>query len=317
MEAQDIKKFIYHHDFLAKIYNVYRNWNRNKYNHMSDEEFVKWQFHRATGRNLNLDNPQTYDEKLNYLKIYNEDPLMKRCSDKAAVRDYIKECGLEHILNEVYGIYDSVEEIEWNTLPEKCMIKCSHTSGANILFDRSRGFDYKYFNNEFRFWMQRDFYWTGRERNYKGLKPRIICEKYLKQENKPVLNDYRFMCFGGEVKFVLGEIGASREDGTHNAGFGRNVYTRDFELMKGVKFTRDNFPAELLPKPLNYEKMVEYAEILSRPFPHVRVDFYNINGQIYFGEMTFYHQSGCNTVTPEQLYYDAGSWIDLSRVKKG
>lgn len=164
MEVLDIKKFIYHHDSLAKIYNIYRNWNRNKYNHMSDEEFVQWKYHKVTGNRLNLENPITFDDKLNYMKLYNNDSLIRRCSDKAEVRKYVAECGLEEILNEVYGIYDSVEEIEWDKLPDRCMIKCNHTSGANILFDRNKNFDYSYFKNEFSFWMQRDFYWSGREK---------------------------------------------------------------------------------------------------------------------------------------------------------
>lgn len=315
MDSQEIKKFIYHHDSLANLYNIYRNWNRNKHNWMSDEQFVKWQFHRATGRELNLENPKTYDDKTAYLKIHNNDTLLTRCSDKVAVRDYVRECGLGDILNEVYGVYDSVEAIEWDKLPDKCMIKCNHTSGANILFDRKKGFDYKYFKNEFSFWMKRNYYWTGRERNYIGIKPLIICEKYLEQGNKDSLNDYRFMCFHGNVKLVFGEVGASRPDGTHNTDFGRNVYNRDFELLEGVQFSRKNFAPELLPKPINYNKMVKYAEILSKPFIHARVDFYNIDGQIYFGEITFYHQSCCNTVTPEKLYYEAGSWIDLSKMK--
>lgn len=138
----------------------------------------------------------------------------------------------------------------------------------------------------------------------------------MNQKTKKVLDDYKFLCFDGEVRLVFGEIGVSDENGTHNAASKRNVYNRNFELLEGVKFSRENFSPELLPKPENYEKMVEYAEKLSKPFLHVRVDLYNVDGQIYFGEMTFYHQSGFNRVTPVQLYYDAGSWIDLSKMKK-
>lgn len=315
MDLHAIKKVIYHHDKLASLYNVYRNWNRNRWNRMSDEEFVKWRYRQVTGKELNLESPQTYDDKLNYLKLYNRDPLLKRCSDKVAVRDYVRECGLEHILNEIYGVYDSVEQIPWDSLPDRCMIKCSHTSGANIIFDRHKNFDYDYFRNEFSFWLQRDFFWTGREWNYKGMEPKIIAERFLVQKTKEPLVDFRFMCFGGEVKLLLCDIESISEDGAHNAGAKRNIYDKEFKLLEGVRFSRENFPPELLPKPENYEEMVEYAERLSKPFLHARVDLYNVDGKIYFGEITFYHQSGFNQVTPESLYYDAGSWIDLSRLQ--
>lgn len=307
-----IKRFIYHHKITVKMYNVIRNYRRDRYNKLSDEEFAKWYYKKRTGRELNLSNPTNFDEKLWYLKLHVRDPLMTICTDKYRVREYVKQCGLEHILNELYGVYDSFDEIPFEKLPQRCMIKCNHTSGMNSIFDREGQYDYVYYKNEFEYWMNRNCFWGNREWNYKDIVPKILCEKLLEQPEKSCLDDYKFMCFNGKVRLVFGETGICMADGSHNPDSVRNVYDRDYNLLVGVRFTRKNFPKEWLPKPENYEKMVEYAEILSKPFRHVRVDLYNISGKIYFGEMTFYHQSGCNNVYPEELYIEAGSWIDIS-----
>lgn len=310
-----IKKFIYHHDVLAKLYNIRRNRVRNKYNHLSDEEFAKMHYFQKRGKELNLETPQTFDEKLWYLKLHNRDPLLKKCTDKYLVREYVKECGLGHILNALYGVYDRFEDIDFSKLPDKCILKCNHTSGTNAIFDRNGTFDYKYQKNEFDFFMNRDSYWGYREWNYKDIEKKIICERLLEQPGKDCLDDYKFMCFHGKVKLVFGEIGICEQDGSHNADSKRNVYTRDYELLKHVKFTRDNFDPALLPRPKNFEKMVEYAEILAKPFIHCRVDLYNIDGEIYFGELTFYHQSATNKIEPEEMDRKAAGWIDLNDIK--
>lgn len=314
MGVSRIKLFIYHHDFLAKLYNIYRNYRRDRYNKLSDEEFARMYYREQTGRELNLENPVTYDDKLWYLKLHVRDPLLTRCTDKLLVRDYVKECGLGHILNELYGVYDDFSEIDFEKLPSPCIIKYNHTSGTNVIYDRTKPFDYQYQKNEFRFWKQRNSFWGTREWNYKDIVPKIICEKLLVQPGKDCLDDYKFMCFGGKVKLVFGEIGICSADGSHNADSRRNVYDREYHLMEGARFTRENFDPALLPKPKNYERMVEYAEKLSAPFIHCRVDLYNIDGEIYFGELTFYHQGCRSIVYPEELYYEAGSWIDLGKL---
>ena len=315
MDSQKIKLFIYHHNIIAKIYNVIRNWRRDQFNHLSDEEFARMYYKDRTGRELNLSNPETYDDKLWFLKLHIRDPLMTKCTDKYLVRDYVTECGLGHILNELYAVYERFDEIDFLKLPERFIMKFNHTSGTNAIYDKNKSFDYKYQKNEFDFWMHRNSFWGSREWNYKDIKPLIICEKVLEQPGRDSLNDYKFMCFGGEVKLVFGEIGICRPDGSHNPDSVRNVYDRDYNLMEGVRFTRQNFDPALLPKPENFEKMVEYAETLSKPFRHCRVDLYNIEGTIYFGEMTFYHQGCSSIVTPESLYYEAGSWIDISGIQ--
>lgn len=315
MGAHSIKLFIYHHAILAKCYNVIRNRRRDKYNSLSDEEFARMYYKKHTGRDLNLLEPKTFDDKLWYLKLHNQDPLLTICTDKYLVREYVKECGLEHLLNELYAVYDSFDEIDFDKLPDKCILKCNHTSGTNAIFDRTKFFDYRYQKQEFDFWMRRNCYWGSREWNYKNIENKIICEKILEQPGRGCLNDFKFMCFDGSVKLVFGEIGICLGDGSHNADSQRNVYDRDYHLLENVRFTRENFDPSLLPKPKNFDKMVTYAEILSKPFIHCRVDLYNLEGEIYFGELTFYHQGCCSKVEPEELYRQAGDWIDLSQLK--
>ncbi|MBD5478476.1 MAG: carboxylate--amine ligase [Lachnospiraceae bacterium] len=314
MGVHPLKKFIYHHGITAKTYNIIRNYRRNKFNKLSDADFARQYYRKNTGRELNLENPVNFDEKLWYLKLHVRDPLLTICTDKYRVREYVKQCGLEHILNELYGVYDSFEEIPFDKLPKRFIIKCNHTSGMNAIFDRERPFDSVYYKHEFGYWMKRNCFWDSREWNYKDIVPKIICERILEQPGKSCLDDYKFMCFDGKVRLVFGETGICMADGSHNPDSVRNVYDRDYHLLKGVRFTRNNFPEEMLPKPKNYEKMVEYAEILAKPFRHVRVDLYNIDGEIYFGEMTFYHQGCCSKVYPEEMYNEAGSWIDISNL---
>lgn len=311
MSTHPLKRWIYHHEITAALYNIIRTRRRNKFNHLTDREFAEKYYFENTGRILDLDCPKTYDDKLWYLKLHVRDSLLTQCTDKYEVREYVKSCGLEHILNELYGVYDSFKQIDFDNLPSPCILKCNHTSGVNVIYDSDKYFDYKYYKHEFNYFMKRNSFWGSREWNYKDIIPKIICERVLEQPGKACLDDYKFMCFDGKVKLVFGEIGICREDGSHNPDSMRNVYDRDFNLMPGVRFTRKNFSPELLPKPLNYEKMVEYAEILSAPFRHVRVDLYNIEGKIYFGELTFYHQGCCSKVTPEELYYQAGDWISI------
>ena len=141
MSVSRLKLFIYHHDFLAKLYNIYRNYRRDKNNSMSDEEFARMYYKQQTGEELNLENPLTYNDKLWYLKLHVRDPLLTKCTDKLLVRDYVKECGLEHILNELYGVFDDFEDIDFDKLPSPCILKYNHTSGTNTIYDSKKPFD--------------------------------------------------------------------------------------------------------------------------------------------------------------------------------
>lgn len=312
MSAHPLKLFLYHHTLTANLYNIIRSYRRDKYNHkLSDEEFARWQYKQHTGKYLDLENPRTYDEKVWYLKLHERDDIQKRCSDKCLVREYVKECGLGHILNEVYGVYNSFKEIPFDKLPDRFFLKCTHTSGTNVIYDRSKPFDYVYQKNEFNYWMKRDYFWGSREWNYKGLEPKIICEEILEDKDGKLPIDYKIMCFGGEAKMLFLNIGLSTNTGEHADDAYCNIYDRDFNLLP-IKDERENYKGNDIVKPDNWDKMIEYAEILSKPFRHCRVDLYNVDGKIYFGEITFHHGGGCNGIEPEEWAYKMGDWIDIN-----
>lgn len=310
MLKSKIKVIIYHNNVLMALYNIWRDLQEQKQSKFSDAEFAEHLYKKFRGKGLNLESPETYDEKLWYLNLKQEElELKKKCTDKVTVREYVEQCGLKDILNEVYGVYDSFEEIPFTELPETVFLKCAHRSGANALYKKGE-FDYQYHKNSFDYWMKKDYYKVNRERNYKGLKPHIICEKVLRDEKGKLPLDYKFFCFHGTVRFLTLEIGCASETGAHSEEYFRNVYDCDFNLLP-VRETREIYLGEI-KKPQNFDMMLNYAEILSAPFRHCRVDLYNIAGKIYFGEITFYHGAGCNHFIPESWERKIGDWIDIS-----
>ena len=155
------------------------------------------------------------------------------------------------------------------------------------MFDRNKPFDIRAFRRKFNRALKQNYFYQSREWNYKNIEPKIIAEEVLTDDMGPLV-DYKFMCFGGEVKLLFCELEVAKVDGTHNPNSKRNVYDRNFKLLD-ITFGRERFDPSKVARPENFLKMVEYAEILSKPFANCRVDFYNINGEVYFGKITFYH----------------------------
>ena len=269
-----------------------------------DNIYLKLRYKYYTGKKLNLKNPQTFNEKLQWLKLYDRNPLYTKLVDKYEVRKYIADIIGEEYLIPLISIYNSIEEINWNSLPNKFVLKCTHGSGANIICSDKSKLDIEDAKIKLKKWMQRNWYWYGREWPYKNVKPRIICEKYMVDESGIELKDYKFMCFNGEVKcsFVCSN---------RNSPNGLNVdfYDMDWNLMPFERHYSNS--GTKIPKPKNFEKMVGFAEKLSKNIPFVRVDFYETYGQLYFGELTFYPGSGFEEFTPEKYDYVLGSWLKL------
>lgn len=311
-----IRSKIYRDSDLLQYLWMRRTWKRlrKESGQISDSEFAYKKFRHSTGKELNLDNPKTFDEKLWYLKLHNRDPLLTVCSDKYRVREYVEQCGLGHILNELYGVYDDAKDIDFNTLPSPCFLKCNHTSGDNIIFDRTKHFNKRSFIRRFNFILKQNYFWSNREWNYKNIKPKIVAEKVLRDKNGKLPLDYKFLCFDGEPRLLFLDIDVCTENGFHTRINYRNIYDMEF-LPTDVNETREHKNFESFHKPENFDKMIEYAAILSKPFPHCRVDLYNIEGKIYFGEITFYHGGGCNDVQPLEWDLRIGSWIDISKIK--
>ena len=254
------------------------------YRDMDDRAYIERQYKRRTGRRLGLNPPVLYNEKVQYSKLYNQDERMKRLVDKAQVRDYVRERIGEQYLPQLYGVYDTVDEVPFDALPERFAMKLTNGSGFNYICKEKTPQEIRKIKKRFRQWLKLDFYMLGREWAYKGVKNRIICEEFLEDAEGAGLNDYKVFCFGGEPKLI-------QVDFDRFSNHRRNLYTPDWTFLD-ERVAYENDPHANLPPPPNLDEMLACARKLSEGFAHVRVDFYDIAGRIVFGEMTFYHGAG-------------------------
>lgn len=280
-----------------------------------DEPYAKLFYKVYTGKKLNLETPVSFNEKLWWLKLNNRDPLLTKCSDKFLVRQYVEECGYKDILIPQLDVFDDARDIRFEKYTFPVVIKCNKDSGGIVFYDPDlkQSFDKKYAIKELNHALKQKYYLISREWNYKNIPPKIVVEKVIRDKNGMLPRDYRFFCFDGEPKFMMMDFGVMTEDGHHKFEFPRNIYDMEFNLMP-VRFGRDNYNGKVA-KPLNYERMIEIARALSKPFPMCRVDLYNLDGKIYFGELTFYHGGCCQEITPEEWDIRFGSWINLNSSK--
>lgn len=240
----------------------------------------KIMYKRAFGKKINLDNPATLSEKLTWLKLntYYNNPLVTMCADKYMVREYVAKCNLGEILNELIAAWDSVDEIEWESLPDKFVIKCNHGAGYNIICDNKKNFNVEEAKLKLQEWMKEDYWKMFAEVNYKYIKKKIICEKYLDTNQGFVPCDYKIYCFNGEPKAILVMMDRDKEI--------RSVFmSPEWKFISAASKYKS---IDVLPEmPYSLNKMVEAATKLSSPFPFVRVDFYQYKDRAIFGEMTF------------------------------
>lgn len=238
----------------------------------------------------NLDNPKTFHEKLLWLKLYKyiHDPLVIKCTDKYLVREYIIDCGCGDILNDLYGVWDLENDIEWDELPKEFVLKWNFGAGLNIVCNDKAKLDYKKTISKLRKWKKEKVWLSHSEMHYKEITPKIICEKYLKEPGNDVVTDYKVYCFNGEPEAIL--LIKNRTSDIM-AGF----FDKNWDKLEGnVKY---NGLDDEVAKPKCLEALLEKARILSHPFPFVRCDFYIIEDNIYFGELTFTPAAGIYTAT--------------------
>lgn len=278
-----------------------------KYNHMSDEEYLKKLFYASMGKTLNLDNPQTFNEKLQWLKLYNRKPEYTTMVDKYEVREYIaQKLGTEYLIP-LLGVWDTPDEIDFNKLPDRFVLKCNHNSGLGMYIcqDKSK-MDVGQVKKELWKGLKQDYYLTGREWPYKNVKRKIIAEKYMEDDAVHELRDYKFFCFNGRCKCFKVDFNRFVE---HRA----NYYDPQGHLLDfGEKICPPDRTKNIV-LPENLAEMISLAEKLSVGFPFLRVDLYDVNGKIYFGELTFFPASGFGEFTSEEWDERLGSWIKLPK----
>lgn len=269
-----------------------------------DSLYLKIIYQLVMEKKLDLKNPQTFNEKLQWLKINDRKSQYTQIVDKFEVRKYIaKEIGEEYLIP-LLGVYDNFDEIDFETLPNQFVLKPTHTSGNVYVCKDKSQINYDELKREINNWLKRQYYWIHREWPYQNVKPRIICEKYMVDESSEGLKDYKFMCFNGEVKCSF--VCSNRDS---KAGLSLDFYDMNWDILP---FER-KYPnsGTLIPKPTTFDKMVNYAGKLSRDMFFVRVDFYEVDGQLYFGELTLYPGAGLEEFTPESYDELLGSWIKL------
>lgn len=268
--------------------------------------FYKWLMHRP----LDLDNPRTYTEKIQWLKLYDRNPLYTKMVCKYDAKEYVKSILGEEYIIPTIGVWDSVEDIDFDSLPNQFVLKCTHDSGGLVICKDKSKLDIYSAKKKLKKCLNTNYYITSKEWPYKNVKRRIIAEKYMVDESGYELKDYKFFCFGGKVKalFVATDRGVEGEE-TKFDFFDENF--KHLPLTNGHPNTK-----KTPKKPEFFDEMKRIAEILSKNIPHVRVDLYNINGKIYFGEMTFAHWSGFVPFQPEEWDYIFGSWLVLPSKKQ-
>ena len=290
---------------LREILCYYRYYKRKNQRPEDYPKLLEKRYKELTGINMNIFNPTTYSEKIQWLKLYDPNPLRTDLTDKVKVREWIRNTIGQEYLVPIYGIYNNFEEIEFDRLPDKFVIKTNHASGWNIVVRNKKELDLNEVKKLLGKWLKLNYaFWSEYEIHYSPIKPQIIIEKYLENDDG-CLTDYKFLCFSGKPRFVWVDFDRFND---HK----RNVYDMKWSLQPWNQFTYANYlPQGGVPKPKNFDKMVEIATVLSKEFIHVRVDLYNIEGKIYFGEMTFTNGSGFERLYPIEYEKIIGNLIQL------
>ena len=274
---------------------------------LPDEIYLKIRYFLEFGKKLDLKNPKTFNEKLNWLKINDRKPEYNKLVDKYLVREYIADTIGEEYLIPLLGVWDSFDEIDFDSLPEQFVLKCTHDSGSVVICKDKKAFDYAAAKKKIERKLKKNMYWWAREWVYKDLMPRIIAEQYMEDSFTAELRDYKFFAFNGEAKMIF--VATDRQNANEETKF-------DFFDMEynHLDFTHGHPNAKVLPeKPKDVDKMRELTEVLSKGLPHVRVDFYYVEEKIYFGEITFYHNAGLVPFAPEEWDLKLGELFALPK----
>lgn len=279
------------------------------FKNMNDKEYLEKMFKSRFGYSLNWDNPRTYNEKLQWLKLNDRNPDYIMMVDKYEVKQYVaSKIGEEYIIKTL-GVWNHFDEIDFEELPNQFVLKCTHDSGGLVICTDKSALDIPAAKKKIEECLKKNYYWSGREWPYKMVKPRIIAEEYMEDNKTKELRDYKFFCFDGEPKALF--IASERQSKIEETKF--DFFDADFNHLP---FTNGHPNATVVPeKPSEFEKMKDLARILSKGIVHVRVDFYEVSGKVYFGELTFSHWSGMMPFDPPEWDKKFGDWINLKQFK--
>lgn len=272
--------------------------------------WLKLEYYISVNKELNLKNPRTFNEKLQWLKLYDRKSEYTNMVDKYEVRKYLsKEIGEEYLIP-LLGVWDKFEDIDFEELPNKFVLKPTHTSGNIYLCTDKSKIDYDELRKEVNKWLKRKYYWCHREWPYKNIKPKIICEKFMVDESGTELKDYKFMCFNGEPKII--QVMSGRVNGKY--------YINHFDLdwnkveIKRKKYVENH---NSIKKPDNLDEMIHIAKMLSKNIPFSRIDLYNTNNKLLFGEITLFPVSGYMDFEDDKMDNLLGNWIRLPYKNNG
>ena len=275
-----------------------------------DSIFLKIKYRLSIGKKLDLRKPQTYNEKIQWLKLHDRRDIYTAMVDKYEVKKYVEKIiGKEYIIPTI-GVYDNWEQINFEELPNQFVIKCTHDSGGLVICKDKNNFDYKKAKNKINRCLKRNYYYSGREWPYKNVKPRVIIEEYMEDKADNELRDYKIFCFNGTPQIMF--IASERQNEKVETCF--DFFDMDFNHLDIINGHPNS--KSVLHKPYNFELMKKLSEKLSINIPHVRIDFYEVNKKVYFGEITFSHWSGMVPFEPEEWDYKLGDLINLNLVKE-
>lgn len=279
--------------------------NKGFYNGLSDEEFLKKKFKAQLGYELNLENPRTFNEKLQWLKLYDRQLLYTTLVDKFAVKQYVaKIIGEEHVIPTL-GVWNTVEEIDIKKLPRQFVLKTTHDSGGIVICKDKSEFDWKSAKKKLSKSLKHDYFAENREWPYKNVPRRIICEQYMEDSNTGDLPDYKVHSFNGTPKVIL-----VCRDRFKNSGMTEDFFSETWEHLDVSRPNHSN-SINNVERPTSLEEMIALTKKITADIPFARTDFYSINNKLYFGEVTFYPSSGFTAFCPEEYDYKFGEWIKL------
>lgn len=272
--------------------------------HLSDPMYLRLMYYVNFHKRLDLKNPRSFNEKLQWLKLYDRKPEYIAMVDKYEAKQYVAErIGQEYIIPTL-GVWNCFDDINFDSLPEQFVLKCTHDSGGLVICRDKAKLNKEVARAKIERSMRRNYYYNGREWPYKGVKPRIIAEKYMIDKRFEELRDYKFFCFNGQAKCFKVDFDRFIE---HHA----NYYDEENNLLRFGEIICPPEYSRYIEFPQTLSKMKELAELLSTEIPFLRADFYDVDGKVYFGELTFFPAAGFGKFTEDEWDFKLGEWIKL------